>query len=228
MAPALSNTKGWIPSIDEIIQEALERIGGKFNSAEEIDSCMRSLNYVLKDLMNRGKPLFTLELKTLDVVPSVRDYTLSVGILDIMGPVVRVSGRDLPMGRISFLDYQNIATKEQTGFPLQYTTTQNQDNTTLKVWPTPDDTQTRQIVYYAVEAPDDITQMFQNPDVARRYIPCITAGLAFYMSQKMPGIPPDRMMFYKAEWEEQLRIAFSEDRELTSYVVRPSSFATLY
>jgi len=44
----------------------------------------------------------------------------------------------------------------------------------------------------------------------------------------MPGIPADRMMFYKAEWEEQLRIAFSEDRELTSYVVRPSSNAMLY
>jgi len=226
--PSFSGSKSWIPSIDDIINEAMERIGGKFNSAEEIDSCMRSLNYVLKDLMNRGKPLFTLELKTLDVVPSVRDYTLSVGILDIMGPVVRVSGRDLPMGRISFLDYQNIATKEQTGFPLQYTTTQNQDNTTLKIWPLPDDNQTRQIVYYAVESPDDVTKMFQTPDVSRRYIPCITAGLAYYMSQKMPGMPAERVMFLKAEWEEQLRIAFSEDRELTSYVVRPASNLTLY
>jgi len=86
----------------------------------------------------------------------------------------------------------------------------------------------RQIVYYAVESPDDVTAMFQSPDVARRYIPCITAGLTYYMAQKMPGIPADRMMFYKAEWEEQLRIAFSEDRELTSYVVRPSSNAMLY
>ena len=86
--PSFSNQKSWLPSIDEIIMEALERIGGKFNSAEEVDSAIRSLNYVLKDLMNRGKPLFTLELKTLDVVASVRDYSLSTGILDILGPSV--------------------------------------------------------------------------------------------------------------------------------------------
>jgi hypothetical protein len=226
--PSFSNSKTWIPSIDEVIQEALERIGGKFNSAEEIDSCMRSLNYVLKDLMNRGKPLFTLELKTLDVVASVRDYSLSVGILDIMGPVVRVSGRDLPMNRISFLDYQNIVTKNQSGSPIQYTTTQNQDNTTLKIWPTPDANQVRQILYYAVESPDDVTKMFQTPDVSRRYIPCITAGLAYYMAQKMPAFPTDRIQFLKAEWEEQLNIAFSEDRELTSYVTRPASNMQLY
>ena len=225
---SFSNQKSWLPNVDDIIAEALERIGGKFNSAEEIDSAIRSLNYVLKDLMNRGKPLFTLELKTLDVITSVRDYSLSVGILDILGPVVRVSGRDLPMNRISFLDYQNIATKNQTGSPIQFTTTQNQDNVTLKIWPNPDDTQTRQIVYYAVESPDDVTAMFQSPDVARRYIPCITAGLTYYMAQKMPGIPADRMMFYKSEWEEQLSIAFQEDRELTSYVVRPASNVMLY
>jgi len=224
--PSPSGTKSWTLAVDDMITEALERVGGKFTSAEEVDSCMRSLNLVLKDLMNRGKPLFTIEQKSLTLAVSTRDYTLSAGTVNVLGPVVRVSGRDLPMNRLSFLDYQNIATKESTGLPTQYTTVQNLNNVTLQIWPTPTSTQTEsgaQIVYYACEDPDDITQMYQGVDIHRRYLPCVTAGLAFYMAQKMPNFDLNKLAFLKAEWNEQLRLAFEEDRELTSFVVRPPS-----
>lgn len=221
-----SGQKNWSLQVDDLITEALERIGGKFTSAEEVDSCMRSLNLVLKDLMNRGKPLFTIEQKSLTIASSVRDYTLSAGTNAILGPVIRVSGMDIPMNRISFLDYQNIATKESTGRPTQYTTTQGLNNLTMKIWPTPTSVQSEagaQIVYYAVEDPDDITAMYQGVDINRRYLPCVTAGLAFYMAQKIPQFDINKLGFLKAEWNEQLRLAFEEDRELTSYVVRPAS-----
>ena len=79
-----SNTKSWSLQVDELITEALERVGGKFTSAEEVDSCMRSLNLVLKDLMNRGKPLFTIEQKVLNLTSYVADYTLSAGTVNIL------------------------------------------------------------------------------------------------------------------------------------------------
>lgn len=218
-----SGTKSWSLQVDELITEALERVGGKFTSAEEVDSCMRSLNLVLKDLMNRGKPLFTIEQKVLNLTSSVADYTLSAGTVNILGPVIRVSGRDLAMNRLSFLDYQNIATKETTGQPTQYTTVQNLNNITLKVWPVPVSGTAYQISYYACEDPDDITQMYQGVDIHRRYLPCVTAGLAFYMAQKMPNFDLNKLAFLKNEWNEQLRLAFEEDRELTSFVIKPAS-----
>lgn len=221
--PNTSGAKNWTLQVDDLITEALERVGGKFTSGEEVDSCMRSLNLVLKDVMNRGKPLFTIQQATVSLSTSVGDYTLPEGTLHVLGPVVRVSGRDLPMNRISFLDFQNIPTKETAGNPIQYTTVQGLNNTTLKIWPIPDANQVRHIIYYGCEDPDDVTRMYQALDVNRRYLPCVTAGLAFYMAQKIPGFDLNKLGFLKGEFNEQMRIAFEEDRELTSFVVRPGS-----
>lgn len=50
-------------------------------------------------------------------------------------------------------------------------------------------------------------------DIPFRLIPCLVAGLAFYIAQKKPEIPPDRVAFLKAEYEQQWLLASQEDRE---------------
>ena len=227
--PTISGDKTWTLPIDELVIEATERVGGKWQSAEEMDSAIRSLNLVLKDLMNRGKPLFTVVQKTLQLSVSTASYSLSVGIQQVLGPVLRVSSAgtgptDIPINRVGFLDFNNIARKETLGQPSLYTVEQQRENVLLRIWPTPtSEASGWSLVYYGVEAPDAVTQLFQNPDVNRRYLTVITAGLTYYMSLKKPEIPMDRIMFFKQEFEQQIVLAFGEDREQVSHIVRPAT-----
>lgn len=49
-------------------------------------------------------------------------------------------------------------------------------------------------------------------DIPFRLMPCLVAGLAFYLAQKIPE-GRDRIQFLKQEYEEQWLIASTEDRE---------------
>jgi hypothetical protein len=50
-------------------------------------------------------------------------------------------------------------------------------------------------------------------DIPFRLIPCLVAGLAFYVASKRPEIPPDRVGMLKQEYEQQWLLASQEDRE---------------
>jgi hypothetical protein len=41
----------------------------------------------------------------------------------------------------------------------------------------------------------------------------MVAGLAYYLSAKIPGVDPNRMQMLKAEYEQQFQLAADEDRE---------------
>jgi hypothetical protein len=44
----------------------------------------------------------------------------------------------------------------------------------------------------------------------------MVAGLAFYLSMKLAGVDPNRIQMLKADYEQQLDLALSEDREKAS------------
>jgi PPE-repeat protein len=84
----------------------------------------------------------------------------------------------------------------------------------INVWPTPNppgDQYT--LVYYRMRRIQDAGGGgTTDQDIPFRLLPCMVAGLAFYMSQKLPDALP-RMQFLKQEYEEQWLIASTEDRE---------------
>jgi len=41
----------------------------------------------------------------------------------------------------------------------------------------------------------------------------MVAGLAFYLASKLPDVAPERVLFLKSEYEQQLQLASDEDRE---------------
>jgi hypothetical protein len=53
----------------------------------------------------------------------------------------------------------------------------------------------------------------RTQDIPFRFIPCMVAGLAYYLSAKIPGVDPGRMQMLKAEYEQQFQMAGDEDRE---------------
>jgi hypothetical protein len=84
----------------------------------------------------------------------------------------------------------------------------------INVWPTPDaGGGPYTFVYWRLRRIQDAgTNGTVEQDIPFRLLPCLVAGLAFYLSQKLPdGLA--RMQVLKAEYEEQWIIASTEDRE---------------
>jgi len=84
----------------------------------------------------------------------------------------------------------------------------------INVWPTPDaGGGPYTFVYWRMRRIQDAgTNGTVEQDIPFRLLPCLVAGLAFYLSQKLPdGL--SRMQILKQEYEEQWLIASTEDRE---------------
>jgi hypothetical protein len=61
----------------------------------------------------------------------------------------------------------------------------------------------------------------RTQDIPFRFIPCMTAGLAYQLSNKMPGVTSERVMMLKADYEQQWQLAADEDRETAAIRIVP-------
>jgi hypothetical protein len=83
----------------------------------------------------------------------------------------------------------------------------------INVWPTPDaGGAPYTFIYWRMRRLQDAGNSATEQDIPFRLLPCMVAGLAFYMGQKIPEAQP-RLQFLKAEYEEQWLMASTEDRE---------------
>jgi hypothetical protein len=83
---------------------------------------------------------------------------------------------------------------------------------TVTVWPTPDSSTPYQLVYWRMRRIQDAGSGVQTADISFRFLPCITAGLAYYIAMKIPeGM--ERLQMLKAAYDEQFDLSAGEDRE---------------
>lgn len=80
------------------------------------------------------------------------------------------------------------------------------------VWPTPDSSQTYQFVYYRMRRIQDAGAGVQTQDMNFRFLPCVAAGLAYYIAMKQPDLV-SRLQMLKAVYDEQFNLAAGEDHE---------------
>jgi hypothetical protein len=59
---------------------------------------------------------------------------------------------------------------------------------------------------------DDAGGGVNTMDVPFRFLPCMIAGLAYYVAQKIPG-GMERLPILKAQYDEAWQLAADEDRE---------------
>jgi hypothetical protein len=82
----------------------------------------------------------------------------------------------------------------------------------VTVWPTPDNAQTYQLVYWRLRRTQDAGGGVNIMDVPFRFIPCMAAGLAYYVAGKIPtGM--ERLPMLKAQYDEAWELAAYEDHE---------------
>ena len=90
----------------------------------------------------------------------------------------------------------------------------------VTVWPTPDGSQTYQFVYWRMRRVQDAGGGVNVMDVPFRFIPCMAAGLAYYIALKIPG-GIDRLGVLKQQYDEAWMSAADEDQERASLRLVP-------
>ena len=218
---AVSGTYDFNLDIDEVIQEATEMIGGEDTLGHESASARRSINLMLKDWQNRGVLLWTTSVSSVTVAASTTTYSLASSTIDALEVVLNRDSTDIQLERITPEEYLLIPNKTQTGRPNQYSIRRERDNPVMSVWPLPDNSTDVLKMEIISELQDVNKSAIQNADLPKRFLPCLTCGLAYYMSMKRPGVPENRIMMLKANYEELLMRAMEEDRERASMFVRP-------
>ena len=218
---AVSGTYDFNLDIDEVIQEATEMIGGEDTLGHEPASARRSINLMLKDWQNRGVLLWTTSVSNVTVSASLANYSLSSSTVDALEVVINRDDTDLQLERITPEEYLLIPTKTQKGRPNQYSIRRGRDNPVLSLWPLPDNSTDILKLEIVSELQDVNKSAIQNADLPKRFLPCLTCGLAYYMAMKRPLVPENRIMMLKANYEELLMRAMEEDRERASMYHRP-------
>jgi len=218
---AVSGTYNFNLDIDEVIQEASEMIGGEDTLGHEPASARRSINLMLKDWQNRGILLWTTGTTAVTLSTSVTSYELSSNTINALEVVLSRGDTDIQLTRITPEEYLIIPAPTQTGRPSQYSIRRGRDNPTLSVWPIPENATD----VLKIETVSDMTDVDksadQNADLPKRFLPCLTMGLAYYMSMKRPLVPDTRIAMLKTNYEEMLARAMEEDRECASLYLLP-------
>lgn len=93
----------------------------------------------------------------------------------------------------------------------------------VTVWPTPDNSQTYQFLYWRMRRIQDSGTGVNTADINFRFLPCLVAGLAYYIAMKVPELM-DRLPMLKQMYDEQFDLAAAEDREKAPIRFVPRAF----
>lgn len=84
----------------------------------------------------------------------------------------------------------------------------------VNVWPTPNAPGNQYtLVYYRLRRMQDAGNGTTTQDIPFRFIPPMVAGVAYYLSMKLPDMDMNRIPMLKADYEQQFQLAAEEDRD---------------
>lgn len=227
--PTYASTANFDLSIDEICQEAYERCGLQSRSGKDLQTARRSLNLMMAEWANRGINLWTVKKQEKTLTANTTNLTGAnlfgsgsddsqqiIGVTDV---IVRDSNNnDYSVNTISRSQYWNYAVKTTSGRPTQYYF-ERTINPTLYLYPAADTAYT--LIYYALVRMSDAGDYTNNAEVPFRFLPCLVAGLAYYISQKRA---PERMQALKLLYEDEFKRAADEDGSRTSVYLTPQNY----
>jgi hypothetical protein len=215
---AVSGTTAFNLDLTEIVEEAFERAGSEMRTGYDLRTARRSLNLLFADWANRGLNMWTFEQGTIALVPGTATYNLPADTVDLIEHVIRTGAgnastqADLTITRISVSTYATIPNKLQQARPIQVWIERRQEIPTITVWPVPDNSQTYTFVYWRLRRIDDAGTGINTMDVPFRFLPCMVAGLAYYLALKVPN-GAERLPVLKQQYDEAWELASTEDRE---------------
>jgi hypothetical protein len=214
---ATSGTSSFNLDLTEIVEEAFERVGGEMRTGYDLRTARRSMNLMFADWANRGLNMFTYEQGSIPLVAGTATYNLPEDTVDLLEHVIRTGAgnvstqADLTITRISVSTYATIPNKLQQARPIQVWI-ERLNTPRITVWPVPDDSQPYTFVYWRLRRIQDAGQGINTMDMPFRFLPCMVAGLAYYLALKVPG-GTERLGVLKQQYDEAWELASTEDRE---------------
>jgi hypothetical protein len=213
---ATSNTATFNLELTELVEEAFERCGVELRTGYDLKTARRSLNLLFADWANRGLNMFTFEQGSIPLLAGVGSYDIPADTVDLLEHTIRtgtgVTQADISMSRISVSTFASIPNKLSQGRPLQIFIERLVAQPKANVWPVPDQTGVYTLVYWRLRRIQDAAGGATTMDVPFRFIPALTAGLAYYLALKVPG-GMDRLQVLKAQYDEAWADAAYEDRD---------------
>jgi hypothetical protein len=145
------------------------------------------------------------------------------GVDDVLEASYRNSSSvDFPLTKISRSEYQALSNKTDEGTPTQYFVQRFIDKVTLTLYLTPGSTEAGNFInYYYVNRIQDAGDYSNDADVPYRFVPCMVAGLAYYLAVKNA---PDRIQVLKLLYEDELQRALQEDGSSSSSYISPKVY----
>jgi hypothetical protein len=214
-----SGTATFNLDLNEYVEEAFERCGAELRTGYDLRTARRSLNLLFADWSNRGINLWTVEQGSQVLTPGTATYTLPADTVDLIEHVIRTGAgnvstqTDLTITRISVSTYSSIPNKLQQARPIQVWINRQATAPQFTVWPTPDSSQTYTFVYWRLRRIQDAgAGGTYTQDIPFRFLNALVAGLAYYLSMKIPGAM-ERMPSLKQQYDEAWDLASTEDRE---------------
>ena len=222
-------------SISDIVEEAYERIGIQGVSGYQLKGARRSLNILFQEWANRGLHYWEVANNNITLVSGQATYTMFrssadgtsdatavYGVDDVLEASYRNSNVDTPLTKINRSNYQALSNKTSTGQPTQYFVQRLIDRITITLYLTPGSSEAGKFLnYYYVTRIEDAGAYTNATDVPYRFVPCMVAGLTFYLSQKYA---PQRTQEFKLYYEDEFNRALTEDGSSTSTHITPKTY----
>ena len=214
---ATSGSRDFNLDVSDIIEEAYERCGLEVRTGYDARTARRSMNLMFADWANRGINLWTVRQATITLTQGQATETLTADVVDLLEVVIRRSGTDYDINKISRGDYLSVPSKTTTGRPSQFYFNR-QVLPQITMWPTPENS-TDQLVYYYIRRLEDADALTNDIELPFRFLPCAVAGMAYYIALKKA---PDRIQLLKTVYEEEFQRAADEDEDRVSLKLQPS------
>jgi len=243
---AVSGSKNFELDVADYVEEAFERCGLELRTGYDLKSATRSLNLMLAEWANRGLNLWTISYATQTLTAGTNFYGVDQKVVDILDATITTttgatanlegdsSTTDVSVARISREEFMNLTRKEKSSTgdarPTQWAlipgtvTTGGSSSSgrpeydmTLFLYPSPNKAYI--FKYFYIGRIQDAGDYVNNADVPFYFLPCLTAGLAYYISLKRAPMLSGNL---KAIYEEEFKRAAENDRERTSFRVEPA------
>ena len=230
-------------SIDEIVEEAFERLGIQNVTGYQLKTSRRSLNIMLQELGNRGIHYWEIDELDLDLIEGQAEYKFFrssadgtsatsnpngvYGISDVLEAQLRsnrtATGQsDSPMTKVDRSTYAGFSNKLSKGTPNQYWVQRLIDHVSISVYATPDSTNaSKDMHFYYIKRIQDVGAYTNATDMPFRFIPCMVSGLAYYLSMKYA---PQLMQGMKLVYEDEFQRALQEDGSASSTYIAPKAY----
>ena len=230
-------------SVDEIVEEAFERIGIQQVSGYQLKTSRRSLNIMLQEWGNRGIHYWEIGELDLDLIQGQAEYKFFreaadgtsatsnpngiYGMSDVLEAQLRsnrteTDQSDSPMTKVDRSTYAAFSNKLSQGTPNQYWVQRFIDHVSINVYPTPDSTNaSKDMHFYYIKRIQDVGAYTNATDMPFRFVPCMVSGLAYYLSMKYaPQMTQQMKLFYEDEFQRALQ----EDGSASSTFITPKAY----